>query len=420
MKTNRRRFIQNTAGAIAAVGALGATRKPASAAGKTITARDFLAEILYTRQEVDDWFAGKAFPFSKHDPELGWLLPDARFADGIDGSTSVYRYAETGERRMVNYADRPCRIDTYGDSFAQCHQVSDGETWQEALAAHLQEPVRNFGIGGWSVYQAYRRMLREEARVPAEYIILNIYHDDHYRNLDSWRNIRANKHPQHIEATLPYVRVNPEKGEFTEHENPCPTKEDYYHLCDLDWVVDRFGDDFVVQIMVAHKNAKEGNPELAYESIMDLSQTHGIETRVSRSESLDNAADELFTNAALYSTMRIVDKVEEFAKANEKKVLYVLSHGASKVAKRLEEGTRFDQPFVDFLVDRKLPFIDLMDSHLADYEHFKISVKDYLDRYYIGHYNPAGNLFTAFAIKDKLVEMLEPKPAAYQPPDWTP
>jgi len=175
-----------------------------------------------------------------------------------------------------------------------------------------------------------------------------------------------------------------------------------------------------VQIMVAHKNAKEGNPELAYESIMDLSQTHGIETRVSRSESLDNAADELFTNAALYSTMRIVDKVEEFAKANEKKVLYVLSHGASKVAKRLEEGTRFDQPFVDFLVDRKLPFIDLMDSHLADYEHFKISVKDYLDRYYIGHYNPAGNLFTAFAIKDKLVEMLEPKPAAYQPPDWTP
>jgi hypothetical protein len=61
-----------------------------------------------------------------------------------------------------------------------------------------------------------------------------------------------------------------------------------------------------------------------------------------------------------------------------------------------------------------------MDSHLADYEHFKISVKDYLDRYYIGHYNPAGNLFTAFAIKDKLVEMLEPKPAAYQPPDWTP
>ena len=30
------------------------------------------------------------------------------------------------------------------------------------MAATLGEPVRNFGVGGFSVYQAYRRMLREE------------------------------------------------------------------------------------------------------------------------------------------------------------------------------------------------------------------------------------------------------------------
>ena len=39
----------------------------------------------------------------------------------------------------------------------QCYQVSDGETWQEYLAAHLDEPIRNFGMGGYGVYQACRR-----------------------------------------------------------------------------------------------------------------------------------------------------------------------------------------------------------------------------------------------------------------------
>jgi len=72
----------------------------------------------------------------------------------------------------------------YGDSFTQCHQVSDGETWQEILAAHFGEPIRNFGVGGYGVYQAYRRMRRIEATTDsALYVILNIFSADHVRNL---------------------------------------------------------------------------------------------------------------------------------------------------------------------------------------------------------------------------------------------
>ena len=64
---------------------------------------------------------------------------------------------------MINYrGSSRCRINTYGDSFTQGSQVSDGETWQEILAAHMGEPVRNWGIGGHGVYQAYRR---DESRV---------------------------------------------------------------------------------------------------------------------------------------------------------------------------------------------------------------------------------------------------------------
>ncbi len=195
--------------------------------------RSFLKKILYTEEEVRDWLAGKAFPFSRYHSEFGWLLPNAQFRDGIGNSLSTYTYADDdGERLMSNYAEKPCRINTYGNSFTQCHQVSDHETWQEVLAGRLQEPVRNYGIGGWSVYQAYLRMLSEEKKKPSDYIIFNIYEDDHERNLDSWRNIRVNKHPAHIEATLPYVKVELKKGKITECLNPCPTPESVYDLCD--------------------------------------------------------------------------------------------------------------------------------------------------------------------------------------------
>ena len=35
-----------------------------------------------------------------------------------------------------------------------------------------------------------------------------------------------------------------------------------------------------------------------------------------------------------------------------------------------------------------------------------------LNRYFIGHYNPLGNHFCAFAIKDALVQLLDPRPPA--------
>ena len=49
-----------------------------------------------------------------------------------------------------------------------------------------------------------------------------------------------------------------------------------------------------------------------------------------------------------------------------------------------------------------------MEAHVADCAQFKTSIEDYLKRHYIGHF------FQAFAIKDKLVEMLEPKPISHQ------
>ena len=87
----------------------------------------------------------------KFDPELGYVPSDFVMQDGMDDSWTTYRYEPAGHRKLINYADRPCRINTFGDSYTHCQQVSDGETWQEILAAHIGEPIRNFGCGGQSV-----------------------------------------------------------------------------------------------------------------------------------------------------------------------------------------------------------------------------------------------------------------------------
>ncbi len=362
--------------------------------------REFLKHILCSREDVDAWIAGRAFPFSKYDSELGYLHRDREFQDGIEGSITTYRYDSSGSRRMINYADQECRINTYGNSFTHCDQVSDGETWQEILAAHLCEPVRNFGVGGYSVYQAYLRLQREESRSPAKYIIFNIYDDDHYRNLLSWQRFRFRVTAYSFNSTVPYVKVNPERGEFIECENLCSTPESLYNLCDLDSVFEIFKDDFVFNRKVAQQSQKERKRK----GELQLS-------------TYDDLMDTLYTESSLYASMQIVDNVEEYARDNNKKVLYVLSYRFQNIENILAGGSRFDLKFVEYLKNKNLSVVDLMNAHKEDYAEFKGSIEAYIKKYYdidlFNHYTPLGNFFCAFAIKDSLVSMLEPKPLSY-------
>ena len=48
-----------------------------------------------------------------------------------------------------------------------------------------------------------------------------------------------------------------------------------------------------------------------------------------------------------------------------------------------------------------------------DYRLFSCGVDAYLERYYNGHYAPAGNFFCAMAVKQAVVEWLDPRPSTY-------
>ncbi len=155
-----------------------------------LSTREYLGRARFSREGIDRFLDDSAHNWATFDPELGYLRKPSIQRDGVDGSYAVCRHGPFGERRTLNYADQPCRINTYGDSFTQCDQVSDGETWQEYLAAHIGEPIRNYGIGGYGVYHAFRRMVREEATdASARFVILNIWSDDHFRSVYGWRLI---------------------------------------------------------------------------------------------------------------------------------------------------------------------------------------------------------------------------------------
>jgi len=404
-------------------------------------AKEFLKTLVYTEEDVDNWISNTAFPFCKYDGVVGYLHISRIFQEGYDKSWVTYSYSPQDERTMFLYPNKNCRINTYGNSFTSCEQVNDGESWQEVLAAHLCEPVRNYGIGGFSVYQSYRRMIKEENFTPAKYIVLNIFDDDHYRNLISWQRIRFGTHPKSFHPTLPYVEVNPATGKFVEHDNVCPTEKSLDNMTDLDWIYENFKDDFLLKICLAQhiarqgysggelrdrhlqtalvegsdlKSEKKGN-ELIYGVIEQLATEHGLkDVKLQTPQDLVNVTNELYLNAALFASMRVVEKALEYAKANDKEILFVLSFPHTSTEKMLKTGKRMDQPFVDFLDKNGINYVDTLQAHVEDFANFKITPEEYSKRYYVGHYGPAGNFFQAFAMKDQLVEMMDPKPLPYR------
>ena len=411
----RREFL-SVAVATGAAMACGITAKSDELHSDTNLVDQYLRKFIPSREQVDNFLRGRQGPkkLSRNqgwlfDGELGWVLCDSIRPRSVHGSRGFYRYEIDGARRGVNFPGRSCRIHTYGNSFTHCDQVSDGETWQEYLAAHLQEPIRNYGVGGYGVYQAYRRMLKVEKTTPAKYIILNVWDDDHFRNLDSWRSIRFG-HRTPCGYTLPYLRVNVQEDRCKQIENLCREPEEVYQLCDEDYVRRTFAEDPVLRVALCTR----GGAKITTKRLISISKAFGVSDEQILALKPNEAIRRIHTEAALYATKNIVEWTEQFVEKTGKKLMLILSFGRGNVARELQGKSRFDQSFVDWLKDKSYPVIDMRDCFKAEYGQFKMDVNTYLKRYYIGHHNPAGNFFMAWALKSHLVKWLEPPPAPYR------
>ena len=343
-----------------------------------------------------------------YDADLGWVHCSAIHSNGVDRSKTFYHYEEDGARKLGQFADRSCRVHAYGNSFTHCDQVSDGETWAEYLAAHLQEPIRNYGVGGYSVYQAYRRMLKVEEQRGAEYIILNIYDDDHFRNLDAWRSIRVGSGSQ-CGFTLPHVRVNLREDRCDQVENLLRTRNEVRRLRDEEFIWQTFQEDPILQLSMALRAEDPGTHE-----VRSIADRFGVSEERFGAGTPAEQIRRIHVEAALYATRKIIGWTEDFVNNTGKKLLLVLSFGRTNIANELAGRSRFDQSLVDWLRGKSYPVIDMRDAFKEEYSQSKSEIGSFLSRYYNGHHTPPGNYFTAWTLKDHVTKWLDPAPLPYR------
>lgn len=419
------------AGSLAAVGAVSLGGRLAAADVSPEDPREqlrrFLGEYLVPPATLHRFLDPQARTWARFHPAYGYLLRNSSMRDGVDGASTLARYELGGQRKQVNFPGEPCRIHTYGDSFTQGHQVSDGETWQEVLAAHFCEPIRNFGIGGFGVYQAAMRLLEIEARDEgAEYLILTVWGDDHFRSIYPWRWLAF---PQDVLPTLSgeMFHANPwihaaldfDTGELIDRPNACPDETSLERLSDLDWLETTFASDPVVQLLFTRATGVVVDRQ----PIESLGRLLGQPIDLSTEEAARVSAQRLLHRYGVRVGMLVIDRLHAFARERGKQLMVVLSYPVGSVWHACNRTPDFNdvdhvdwhpQEFREHLASLGIPCVDSLPAHVAEFDTFRLSAKDYVDRYYIGHYNPRGNHFFAYALKDQVRDWLSPLPPAYR------
>ena len=370
-----------------------------------------------TRETIDQVFEGYGLRF---DSELGYIIGNVLRSDGIEGcSTITTVQKKSGARTSFVYAGRKPRINTYGDSYTQGNQVSDAETWQEYLAGHLGEPIRNFGIGGYGVYQAYRRMIRvESSDHGAQYLIFYPWGEDHLRSLYRCRFLLGCN-----------VEMDLQTGQFIERENPLATAESIYQMTDPHWMVNQLIDDHALALSayVSGDVSELPRPQISAlaEALnspfdWDADSIHAtVRGHYARKLTpLQAQAENLLDRYSLDATEFVLAKVRKFAQANNKELLVVLFDPFKALPQMVEGRPRYEQQIVDYLTREGFKYFDMNQVHLRDFQKYRLSWSDYIKEYIIGelgHYNPRGNHYFAYSIKDSIKNWLTPRPVTYKP-----
>jgi hypothetical protein len=412
-----------------------------------ITFEQCLRESAVPREEIDKFLSGTGW--MKLDPELGYVpntyrAPGGTFVSGIDGTGMITTQQKNDARYSFLYKDQEPRINTYGNSFTQCTQVNDGETWQEYLAGHLCEPIGNFGVADYGVYQTYLRMKREESSDHgAQYLVFYVWGDDPFRNL--YRShapifrgstiFSKNGLSAFLGMMRPYIEMDLSSGRFVERDNLLRTPESNYSLCDPQFLVEHLKDDIALQLSLFSEGevGDIDRPKVdRLSSLLGISfdwsrdsvpfQSRGLpilgqKPNDSSEVTLQSQAHALLDRYAMHATIFVLEKAGSFARQHGKELLVVLFDPYRAMLEMQRGQRRYDQDLVDFLSKRSFRFFDMNEAHLHDFKKYRVDFGEYRKQFFVdstGHYNPRGNHLFAYSMKDAFVEWLNPKPILYQ------
>ena len=420
----RRKFIKSNA--LGAMTFGGASLFPDFLQGKMVkdgkkSYAEYLRNSAVPKEELDIFLHKNSW--AQFDPEVGYILGNYMPHDGIDFSFTLSTVMQDGKRTNAVYADKPCRINTYGNSFTHCHQVSDAETWQEYLAGHLGEPIQNFGMGGFGIYQAYRRLIRREKEdKDSKYVMLYMWGDDYVRSVFRCRYATYYKHWNDYGGYMFHgnfwsnIEMDLDSGKLVEKENRIAKKEEVYQMSDPNFMFENLKDDLMVQLHLLSTDVV--NSDVDTKGLKKLAQIlHLPEMDFSNPETMMKTATDLKNKYSFEATKYILKKTNAFCKEHGKELL-LIHFDPYGVFKSIVGGeSRYDQEIVDFIQANGYRFFDMNKVHVADFKNFNLTLEAYMNRYFNGHYTPAGNHFFAYALKDTIVDWVDPKPITYQQDD---
>ncbi len=209
-----------------------------------------------------------------------------------------------------------------------------------------------------------------------------------------------------------HLRLDPDSGAFAERENLYPTPESLYRLCDPDHVYERVRGDVDVPLAAAQRGAPDVDRALLRRVAAALGEPAPA-AALDTPDATAATARRLLQACGLRASVYVVERARAFAAAHGKRLLLLLSYLGSDITAAVRGEPRSDAAFVRALAQTGVPVVDSLQQHVADYAAYRCSPGEYADRLFVGHYNPRGNHFFAFAIKDAVVAWLEPKPPAY-------
>jgi hypothetical protein len=164
----------------------------------------FTPDQYYAKEKLLDVLAWH------YDRDLGW---DTHYA------------TENGERpRPAKYGR--LLIATFGDSYTNCAEVADHETWQTYLSELLQCDVLNYGVGAYGTDQAYLKFLQVYPSVETRFVILGLITENINRVVNVYRPFYTNK----TDFALTKPRFDLVNGELTVLKNPIQHREDVRKL----------------------------------------------------------------------------------------------------------------------------------------------------------------------------------------------
>jgi hypothetical protein len=188
-----------------------------------------------------------------------------------------------------------------------------------------------------------------------------------------------------------------------------------YRLADPDWIVESFRDDLAMQMSLYIRGAICDVDRPAMAALADA-----LELRFD----CDAAGDDLMAQLrrlldryAQRASIFVLGEVREFARRHRKQLLVVLFDPFRAMYEMHRGEPRHDAELVDHLRREGVHYFDMNDVHLEDFKRYRIGFEEYVQQFFVGgrgHYNPRGNHFFAYAIKDTVVRWLDPPPITYR------